>query len=243
MKIFAVSDLHLSLADHYDPTQSEEPSLYKPMNVFGSKWDNSYRRLTQNWLAKINSNDVVLISGDISWAMTMDEAKYDFEFLNSLPGKKIICRGNHDYWWNGIGKLRSALPASIYPLQHDAIEVGDFAVCATRGWTIPGRNDFKESSDRKIYDRELLRLTMALEAAKQIAKPIIVMMHFPPLYQPAQGSGFWDILQQYPVKYCLYGHLHGNQCSAFEGTVDNICFNNTSMDRVNFSPLLVAECQ
>ena len=134
------------------------------------------------------------------------------------------------------------MPPSIYPLQHDATEVGDFAVCATRGWTIPGRNDFKESEDRKIYDRELLRLGFALEAAAKLSKPIIVMLHYPPFYHPQAGSGFLDLLRQYPVQHCIYGHLHGDKSSAFEGTVDGISFTNMSMDRIGFCPKLIANC-
>lgn len=242
MNIFAISDLHLSLAAPFNKEAPDLTPLYKPMNVFGARWDDALSRLTSNWQEKVTAQDVVLIPGDISWAMTVDEAKFDFDFLSALPGKKIISRGNHDYWWNGIGKLRTALPPSIYPLQHDATEVGDFAVCATRGWTIPGRNDFKESEDRKIYDRELLRLGFALEAAAKLSKPIIVMLHYPPFYHPQAGSGFLDLLRQYPVQHCIYGHLHGDKSSAFEGTVDGISFTNISMDRIGFCPKLIANC-
>lgn len=242
MNIFAISDLHLSLAAPFNEASPDLTPLYKPMSVFGVKWDDALSRLTSNWKEQISEEDAVLIPGDISWAMTMDEAKFDFAFLSALPGKKIISRGNHDYWWNGIGKLRAALPDNIYPLQHDAIEVGGFAVCATRGWTIPGRNDFKESEDRKIYERELLRLGFALEAAAKLAKPIIVMLHYPPFYHPQTGSGFLELLSQYPVKYCVYGHLHGDKAAAFEGTVDGISFSNMSMDRISFCPKLIASC-
>lgn len=242
MNIFAISDLHLSLAAPFNEASPDLTPLYKPMSVFGVRWDDALSRLTSNWKEQISEEDAVLIPGDISWAMTMDEAKFDFAFLSALPGKKIISRGNHDYWWNGIGKLRAALPDNIYPLQHDAIEVGGFAVCATRGWTIPGRNDFKESEDRKIYERELLRLGFALEAAAKLAKPIIVMLHYPPFYHPQTGSGFLELLRQYSVKYCVYGHLHGDKAAAFEGTVDGISFSNMSMDRISFCPKLIASC-
>ena len=242
MNIFAISDLHLSLAAPFNEASPDLTPLYKPMSVFGVRWDDALSRLTSNWKEQISEEDAVLIPGDISWAMTMDEAKFDFAFLSALPGKKIISRGNHDYWWNGIGKLRAALPDNIYPLQHDAIEVGGFAVCATRGWTIPGRNDFKESEDRKIYERELLRLGFALEAAAKLTKPIIVMLHYPPFYHPQTGSGFLELLRQYPVQYCVYGHLHGDKAAAFEGTVDGISFSNMSMDRISFCPKLIASC-
>lgn len=240
MNIFAISDLHLSLAAPFNEAAPDLTPLYKPMNVFGARWDDALSALTNNWRRQVTEQDSVLIPGDISWAMTMEEARYDFAFLASLPGRKIISRGNHDYWWNGISKLREALPSGIYPLQHDAISVGDYAVCATRGWTLPGRNDFKENPDRKIYNRELLRLEFALEDAVKLSQPIIVMLHYPPVYSPQTGSGFLELLKKYPVRHCIYGHLHGNKTAAFEGELDGITFTNMSMDRIAFCPKLIA---
>lgn len=239
MKIFAVSDLHLSLTVPYEEANPATVLVRKPMNIFGGQWDDYFYRLASNWRNTVADTDVVLIAGDISWAMTIEEAQFDFAYLAALPGKKIISRGNHDYWWKGITKLRSALPQNIFALQHDAIDLGDFAVCATRGWLLPHSNDFEENIDRKVYERELLRLEMALCTAARFDKQIIVMLHFPPIDDPQKFSGFADLLFQYPVRYCVYGHIHGNRAAAFEGEYHGIRFINTSVDRIGFCPLLL----
>lgn len=244
MKIFAISDLHLSLTERFDFTNPQNAKLSKPMDIFGLQWEDFFSRLSSGWCENVSAEDTVLIPGDISWAMHLPETEHDFAYIDSLPGKKIISRGNHDFWWEGIGKLRSYLPASISALQHDAVEVGEYAVCATRGWLSPTHNDFKESLDRKIYERELLRLEMALESAASLSKPIIVMLHFPPIDNmdaKKADSGFAELLAKYPVHSCVYGHIHGSKTAAFEGEYQGILFRNVSVDRVNFQPLLIAK--
>ena len=239
MKIFGISDLHLSFKRKYDPTNP--PPLTKPMDIFGSQWDNYPVRIRKNWLDTVSSDDTVLIPGDISWAMNLQEACYDLDFIGDLPGKKIICRGNHDYWWDGVGKVRNALPAGISALQHDALDIGGFAVCATRGWLLPGHNDFKENTDRKIYDRELLRLGFALEAAAKYGKPIILMLHYPPVDEAGHESDFTRIIREYNVSYCVYGHIHGSAAEAFKGEINGTSFYNVSADKLECRPLLICE--
>jgi|WetSurMetagenome_2_1015567.scaffolds.fasta_scaffold169146_2 uncharacterized protein len=240
MKIFAASDLHLSLNAPYDASVSA-PSSQKPMNIFGEQWDDYIGRLAAAWRALVGAEDAVLIAGDISWAMTLEEARHDFNYLASLPGKKIISRGNHDYWWKSVSRLREELPPGIYPLQNNAISLGGHSICATRGWLLPENGDFRESVDRKIYDRELIRLQLSLEAAAKLDQPIIAMLHFPPLDDTAHGSGFTELLGRYPVRYCVYGHIHGNKAAAFEGEYQGTVYLNTSVDRIGFSPVLIAE--
>lgn len=240
MKIFAASDLHLSLTAPYD-CRSGAPLTSKPMNIFGGQWDDYIERLAANWRALVGTEDAVLIAGDISWAMTPGEARHDFDFLAGLPGRKIISRGNHDFWWKSVSRLREDLPANIYPLQNDAIELGGYAICATRGWLLPENGDFRECVDRKIYDRELIRFGLALSAAAKFNKPIIAMLHYPPLIDPAHGGGFTELLARYPVPYCVYGHIHGNKAAAFEGEYQGTLFLNTSVDRIGFQPLLITE--
>lgn len=240
MKIFAISDLHLSLQAPFDHQDPEAAVIDKPMSVFGEQWQDALSHITNKWKKVVGEDDVVLIPGDISWAMKLDDARYDFAYLASLPGKKIISRGNHDFWWDGIGKLRAFLPEGIYALQHDAMEMGDFAICATRGWLLPEHNDFSQDSDQKIYEREILRLGFALEAAAKYQKPIIAMLHYPPLDKTTSPSGFVSLLQEYPVHVCLYGHIHGNKAAAFEGEYAGIAFRNVSADRIGFTPLLIA---
>ena len=240
MRIFAISDLHLSLSAPYHP-DTEEAELYKPMDVFGARWSDYFSRLDKSWRNLVCSEDVVLIAGDISWAMTLDQTQYDFAYLASLPGRKIMIKGNHDYWWSSISRIRAAAPPGLFFLQHSALAVGGLAVCGTRSWLSPSHVDFRENKDRPIYERELLRLRMALEEASSLALPMLVMLHYPPLLDEADESPVASLLESYPVQVCLYGHIHGDQQSAFAGVRKGIRYMNTSMDRLDFNPLQVAE--
>ncbi|MBQ1501434.1 MAG: metallophosphoesterase [Firmicutes bacterium] len=241
MKIFAVSDLHLSFTAPFDPDLPQKGA--KPMDIFGAQWGDHPLSLARNWRETIGEEDTVLIPGDISWAMNLQEARYDLDFIGTLPGRKLICRGNHDYWWDAIGKVRSALPAGMEALQHDATEAGGHAICATRGWLLPGHCDFKESSDRKIFDRELLRLGFALKAAAELDKPIIVMLHYPPVGETGKPTEFTELMGKYPVCQCVYGHIHGDQADVFEGELNGIVYTNVSVDRLGFRPFLLCENQ
>jgi len=242
MKVFAISDLHLSLTAPFD-VNSEMICMEKPMDVFGSGWGNHGRRLYDNWLATVSEEDTVLMAGDTSWGMKLADCRYDFDFLGHLPGRIILSRGNHDYWWEGIGNVRKALPANVIPINHDSVVVGSRVGCATRGWLLPGSNDWKKE-DEKIYQRELLRLEMALQDGASKGLPLVVMLHYPPFSRQkmAQESGFWQLMRRYEVGQCIYGHLHGEECARLiEGEFDGISLVNSSSDCLGFMPRLIWE--
>lgn len=237
MKIFAISDLHLSFSGPYNWEQPEKSLLGKPMDIFGSAWRDSPQRLARNWQELISPEDAVLLPGDLSWAMTLEEALFDLDYLGALPGRKIFIKGNHDYWWQSLTKVREALPLGMEPLQHSAVRVGDFAVCGTRGWLPPGHPDYRAGQDQKIYLRELLRLEMALKEAQALSLPIIAMLHYPPVLRENGPTGFTELLEQYPVLFCLYGHVHGDRSATFTGERNGIHYHNCSGDRLSFCPL------
>ncbi len=200
MKVFAISDFHLCI------------SGAKPMEIFGDGWANYLEKIKEDWQNKVNDDDVVLIAGDISWAMKLDEAKQDLVYFDNLKGTKIFVRGNHDYWWQGISNVRQALKNNCYALQNDAIKIGNIVVCGTRGWTVPDK-DFKDDQDKKIYKREVLRLEMALFRAASLANDgdsIVCMLHYPPYSQNKGESEFVSLLKKYNVKACVFGHIHSN---------------------------------
>lgn len=214
MKVFAISDLHLSFGAN------------KPMEVFGGHWTNYLEKIVEDWHKKVCDDDVVLIAGDISWAMKLEETKEDFEFLGQLPGTKIITRGNHDYWWASISAVRGVLPKNCLALQNDAVKLGEYIFCGTRGWTIP-ENQFETEQDEKIFKRELIRLEMSLEAAKRLqtnGQQIVCMIHFPPFNSLRQDNEFTALFEKFGVKKVVYGHLHGNKVRA------NLCYNKNGID-------------
>ncbi len=228
MSLFAIGDLHLP------------GGMDKPMSVFGPEWDRHFLRISENWQETVTEADTVLIPGDISWAMRPEDACADLESLSQLPGRKILIRGNHDYWWNSISKVRNMLPAGMTALQHDAADLGSCVVCGTRGWSIPTGELPLSPEDQKIYQREIIRLELALENAKRLAegRPILVMLHFPPLYENERHSGFTDLMEKYAVCLCVYGHLHGNGIRAgYNGVERGIRYALTSCDSLHFRPL------
>lgn len=239
MKLFAISDLHLSFAAPYDEADPARNPLTKPMDVFGPAWRDYPQRLAANWRAAVSPEDTVLLPGDLSWAMTLEEAMYDVDYLHRLPGRKVLIKGNHDYWWQSLSKVRAALPGEMEPLQHSAVQVGDWAVCGTRGWVPPGHPDYRESEDQKIYQRELLRLEMALQEAARLDLPILAMLHYPPVLRDDGATGFTALLEAYRVQFCLYGHVHGDRAATFTGLRQGVQYINCSCDRLGFRPLLV----
>lgn len=224
MKVFAISDLHLS---------GEPP--YKPMDVFGAHWANHAAKVQEAWLAQVTDEDVVIIAGDISWAMNLPEAAQDLRWLAALPGKKLLLRGNHDYWWASLAKMQKEWPDFIF-LQNDACAIfGDLAICGTRGWLLPSAESF-DAEDEKIYKREGIRLELALKAAqKQGAKQIIVGMHYPPLFQAEEQTVFTQLMEAYGVTHCVYGHIHGeNNVSTFQGERAGVNYKLVSCDTQGF---------
>lgn len=198
MKVFAISDLHLSINSN------------KPMNIFGPVWENYLDKIEQSWNKLVSDDDVVLISGDISWAMKLNDAIPDLNYISQFKGKKIILRGNHDYWWSSISGVRSVLKQSMFAIQNDAIKIGDTIFCGTRGWTVP-EITHKTPDDEKIYNREVIRLGLSLQDAKRLQQnneKIIVMMHYPPFNSKMEDNEFTNLIEQYGVKTVVYGHLH-----------------------------------
>lgn len=226
MSVFAIGDLHL-------PGHEQ-----KPMDVFGSHWDRHFETISENWRAKISDDDIVLIPGDISWAMQLAEAEDDLNAIGQLPGTKLLLRGNHDYWWNSLSKLRAVLPEKMHAIQNDALRIGDYVFCGTRGWSFPTPQQPLNAQDEKIYQRELMRLRMSLDQARKLAcNDVTVMLHFPPLFADGEGTAFTDILEEYAVTRVVYGHLHGAGIKiGFEGERSGIRYHLVSCDALNFHP-------
>ena len=238
MRIFALSDFHLSFAEK---PQAGGGRLLKPMSVFGEHWEDCYERIYENCHKLLSADDWLLCAGDISWAMTPEETENDFAFLESLPCKIIITRGNHDYWWQGISRIRKLLPANCFALQNDALLLENkIVVAGTRGWPLPGSADWKQH-DEKILQRESMRLRMSLQDAARHDLPIIAMLHYPPLLR-AEHTPFTEILTEFAVQHTIYGHLHGpSALSGFEGEFDGVQYHNTAADKLEFVPRLIWE--
>lgn len=234
MSIFAIGDLHLSFDER----------ISKPMDIFGSRWENHAERLKQNWEENIGEDDTVLVCGDISWGLRLEEAMADFRWIESLPGRKIITKGNHDLWWGSVKKLNS-ISENIRFLQNDATLVFDedrrICICGTRGWICPGTEGFDEH-DEKIFKRELIRLEMSLkEAKKQEPDLIIAMLHYPPCNDKFQPSEFTNMLSRYGVKTCIYGHLHGKDAfkNGFQGILNGVEYKLVSLDYIEANPIKI----
>lgn len=231
MSLFVLSDTHLSLG------------VNKPMDVFGCRWNNYKEKLEHGWRTAVGKNDTVVVTGDVSWAMTLDEAKDDLLFLDSLPGEKILGRGNHDYWWDTVKKMTAFLDTNnlktIKFLYNNAHIVGDITVCGSRGWfndqkAAPGDSDYK-----KIVLREVSRIDLSLSYAKKLGGEPVVFLHFPPVFKNYLCSEIIDVLHKYNICRCYYGHIHTlyDIPSSFE--YEGIIFTITSADYLNFTPLYV----
>lgn len=228
MAIFAIGDLHLS------------GNGEKPMHVFGSHWENHFDRIRESWLEKVAPSDMVLIPGDISWAMQFEEARKDLLSISELPGEKILLRGNHDYWWNSITRLRAFLPARMSALQNDAMVMQGVAICGTRGWNFPTELNPLDAQELKIYHRELIRLEMSLNDAAKSGLPVLAMTHYPPILQDYPDTAFTALLEQYHVTQCIYGHLHGaGIANGFNGEHHGVQYRLVSCDAIDFSPVRI----
>ncbi|MBQ6894140.1 MAG: metallophosphoesterase [Clostridia bacterium] len=239
MALFALSDLHLSLSSD------------KPMDVFGSPWQNHTERIRDNWNKTVKDNDLVIIGGDVSWATYLSGVSRDFEFINSLPGKKLIIKGNHDYWWESITKLEKFVLEngfeSISFLHNSSFTYENFSIAGTRFWLTPDTDNFTEE-DKKIYDRELIRLSLSLESLskKELEFPDrifkrIAVLHFPPVNSQGKcDERVMEILKKHLVEKCIYGHLHsGGIKTGFTGSIDGIDFYLTSADALEFIPIQI----
>jgi len=221
LAVFAISDLHL-------------PARQKPMDIFGPHWENHFDRIAEDWREQVTDADIVLLPGDLTWAMHLEEALEDLGRVGELPGRKLILRGNHDYWWSAIGRVRRSLPEGMYAIQNDVLMLDGMLFAGSRGWTIPN-GDNADPDDVRIYNRERMRLEMSLRSArsKDADAPLIAMMHYPPLMENAKG--FSDILEAYGVCDCVYGHLHGaGLCGAVKGERDGVRYHQVSCDGLGF---------
>ncbi len=225
--IYAIGDLHL---DH---------SKEKPMDIFGENWIDHEEKIIKNWKEKIGDEDLVLIPGDISWALRLEEAAYDLELIHKLPGKKVFIKGNHDYWWQSLNKINKLAFDSLYFIQNTSYIYEGIAIAGTRGWKSRDSEAFSDS-DEKVYRRELMRLEMSLESIKEDVDKKIVIMHYPPFDYDSSPSEFVDIMEKYNVDICLYGHLHAEgHRHIVEGNIRGIDFHCVSSDYIEFNPKLI----
>lgn len=234
MNVFALGDLHLSFANP------------KPMDIFGAVWRDHVRVMAENWRSVVGLDDLVVIPGDISWAMRLAEALPDLAWVEALPGRKVLLKGNHDYWWESASKIRAVLGPSTVLLQGDPVVIGDVAVAGTRAWTSPGtgvpaggeREGFS-AEDEKIYRREILRLEASLAGLRKTSwKRLVIALHFPPWNDRLESSGFSELVRQWPGAVCVYGHLHGASIAgAFQGDRDGVRYVLASADAAGFRPV------
>lgn len=239
MSIYAIGDLHLSFND------------CKPMNIFGPVWENHEEKIRKNWLTTVTNNDLVILPGDFSWSMHLKDTYKDFEFLNSLPGKKLLTKGNHDYWWETVSKMRKFIKENNFDnidfLINDSYLFENKIIAGTRGW-IYSNTEHSE----KINKRELIRLELSIQSGinkyqqnenynKNASNEIICVLHYPPItkqmIENKQKSEYIELMKKYDIKKCIFGHLHGHaHKEAIEGNVDGINLKLVSADYLNFKP-------
>lgn len=228
MNLFALSDLHLSFGAE------------KPMDIFGG-WANYTDRIKANWSRLVEEDDIVVIPGDISWAINFEEAKPDFQFINSLKGKKIILKGNHDYWWQTVKKINEFLNENKFDtislVHNSCIPVGDFAVCGTRGWLYDGSGE----KDSKVIARECGRLKKSIEEALSLSKKPIVFLHYPPVYNNIVCREIFAIIKQYGITDVYYGHIHGAGLNNSQNEYDGVNLHLVSCDCVDFTPVFITK--
>ncbi len=224
MKVFAISDLHLSVNNP------------KPMDIFGPIWTNYLDKIFIDWKKKVSKDDIVLMAGDFSWAMKLEDAVSDFEMMKDLPGKKVIIRGNHDYWWKSISAVRAILPEGFHAIQNDAIKFGNVIVCGTRLWNVPDERKAMSAENEKIYKRELIRLELTLQEAKKLQtenEEIICMLHYPPYTFREEDNEVTALLEKYGVKKVVYGHIHAYLRQNLVLEKNGVTYFLTSCDVVN----------
>ncbi len=229
MNLFTISDLHLPLGAD------------KPMDIFGG-WDNYVERLEKNWKKLVNDDDTVVIGGDISWGISLEQSKPDFEFINNLPGIKIILKGNHDFWWGTANKINEFLRDNNFDtikiLHNNCYTDGNIAICGTRGWIYDGTGE----RDQKVIAREAGRLEASIKLATESGVTPIVFLHYPPVYAEFVCEEIIDVLQKYDIKQVFYGHIHGkgiyNTVSKYKG----IKLKLVACDGVDFTPVYICDC-
>ena len=228
MALYVLGDPHLSFRAH------------KPMDVFGGAWDGYVDKLRAG-LSVLREEDTIVLAGDISWGMSLEEAEEDFAFLNSFPGRKLILKGNHDYWWTTANKTYQFWAergfTTLNLLHNNCYEYGEYALCGTRGWFW---EEDQNGHNQKVFNRELLRLEASLKAAGE--RPRLAFLHYPPLYQGYRCQEILDLLERYQVKSCYYGHLHGGSHRlALEGVHGTVEYHLVAGDYLGFRPLKICE--
>ncbi len=226
MSLYTIADLHLCFSD---------PA--KTMNIFAG-WENYQERIEENWRNTVSDEDTVVIAGDVSWGMSLQQAAADFRFINELPGKKIIIKGNHDYWWVTMKKMEDFFAAegfdTIKILHNNHYAYENYAVCGTRGWVnMPG-----ETQDEKVLRREVQRLETSIRSAVSAGLEPLVFMHYPPIFAANFNYDILEILYRYNIKECYYGHIHGRSAHELcvKNTYDDINFHLISGDYIQFKP-------
>lgn len=228
MAVFAIGDTHLSFG------------VNKPMEIFPG-WKDYEKRLEKNWRHLVTENDTVIIPGDISWGMTLGEAGPDMAFLNSLPGQKILLKGNHDFWWNSKSKMESFFKENGFEtlkiLHNNAYAAEGFAVCGTRGWAL----DSEKAEDVKVLRREALRLKASIDAAKKLEGEPIVFLHYPPIYAGQECREITEVLINEGIQRCYFGHIHFKGFAGFAAfESDGVKYDLVSADYLEFCPKLIA---
>lgn len=222
--IFAIGDLH------FDNTGE------KPMDIFGNNWLNHEENIMNSWKEIVGEEDLVLLVGDTSWGLKLEDAYEDLLKIEKLPGKKIMIKGNHDYWWDSLNKLSNLELKTIKFIQNNSFIYNNIAIIGTRGWSSIDNDKF-DKQDEKIFKRELNRLKLSLESVKEKVEKKIVMIHYPPFNIDMSTNEFVDIMNEFDVDICLYGHLHAEGHKyAFNGKIKGIEFQCVSSDYIDFVP-------
>ena len=230
MSIYAIGDLHFSTC------------VNKPMDIFGDNWDDHQNRIIKSWKEVVTDDDLVLVLGDTSWAINLEEAKADLDIINDLPGTKILIKGNHDFWWSSLSKLKAMYTEMTF-LQNTFYKYENLGICGSRGWLCPNEVKF-DKDDEKIYKREKLRLKMSLDAAvKAGCEELIVITHYPPTNDKLEESEFTKLFEEYNVKKVIYGHLHGKEFfdMGLRGIRNDVEYILASSDYIDFKPIKIME--
>ena len=224
MKLYAISDLHLS------------GLVSKPMDMFGPEWEGHFEKIKADWESKVTDDDVVLIGGDTSWGMKLEEGLFDVRAVSALKGRKVFVRGNHDYWWSGISRVREGAPENVF-LQNDCVKIGKYVIAGSRGWMCPGSTDFTDH-DMTLYLREAERFRLAFKEAEKIKEEgdeLIVLMHFPPMSVKKEDTLFTQLFEEKGVKKVIFGHLHGASYFPLKSEKNAIEYYLTSCDKLHFT--------
>ena len=225
MAIYTIGDLHLSF------------NADKPMDIFGKNWENYEEKIKQDWINKVKEDDLVVLPGDFSWAMYLDETEKDFEFINNLPGKKILLKGNHDYWWTTVTNMRNYIEEKKFKnidfLHNNSYQFENKIIAGTKGWNLSD-----EEEDKRLTKREVGRLELSIKDGIEKfgeEKEIIIFMHYPPITKTYMNTEYVEIMKKYNIKRCYYGHLHANSIQdAVEGNINGIEFKIVSSDALDF---------